>query len=97
MQVGDWGKRAVDLGTQDKKNIMPKLNLIPFDKDHLKDYLDRCIEYWRKQRDEEKNPTAQYYIDAFQSVRTTIFGETLPPTKGMPQPIDRRHPRWPTC
>lgn len=44
----------------------------------IKNYLDSCIVYWRKQRDEEGCEFAKYYIDAFQSVRNSIFDELLP-------------------
>lgn len=59
---------------------MVRLATIPFKKKEIKGYLDRCISFWRKKR-EEGDPMALYYIDAFQSVRTTLFGETLPVDK----------------
>lgn len=43
----------------------------------VKDYLDKCIKYWRKKRDEENCDYAKYYIDAFQSVRASVFGDVL--------------------
>ena len=50
-----------------------KDKLIPFTKEDVKAYLDRCIVYWR-----DKDPQwSEYYVDAFQSVRMTLFGETL--------------------
>lgn len=39
----------------------------------MQEYLDRCIMFWRK----DKHDYAKYYIDAFQSIRTSIFGEVL--------------------
>ena len=62
---------------------------IPFVKEIVKDYLDACIRYWRKEllktTDREKWDgreegvlRARCYIDAFQSVRDTLFGELLP-------------------
>jgi len=53
---------------------------IGFTKKEVKEYLDGCIRYWRKQRDEKGkySEIAVYYIDAFQSVRTSLFGELLP-------------------
>lgn len=56
-------------------------------KKEIKDYLDNCIRFWRKER--EKNvPNAHemtydsslcnHYIDAFQSIRMSIFDELLP-------------------
>ena len=47
---------------------------IPFTEEDVKNYLDKTIESWRKKKDDE---TAEYYIDAFQSVRTSLFGDTL--------------------
>lgn len=56
---------------------------IPFEKSEVKAYLDRCIVHWRNKRDKENDKQANYYIDAFQSVRETLFGETLPPNHGV--------------
>jgi len=60
-------------------------NTIPFDKETIMEYLDRSIKHWRSKKKialdggEEKLMTmAACYIDAFQSVRSTIFGELLP-------------------
>ncbi len=50
---------------------------VPFDKDEIKAYLDRCIVFWRERR-QQGDAVAKYYIDTFQSVRTSIFGELLP-------------------
>ncbi|WP_296880202.1 hypothetical protein [Thomasclavelia sp.] len=44
----------------------------------IKTYLDNCIRIWRRKRDKEKSEIAVYYIDCFQSVRCSIFGECLP-------------------
>lgn len=55
--------------------------------DWLREYLDGSIRAWRKMKDEAtgdaaqvamKRHTATCYVDAFQSVRTSVFGETLP-------------------
>ena len=64
---------------------------IPFTEEDIKGYLDGCIEHWRTKRDTDPSDTdadveehlklkemAPYYIDAFQSVRMTLFGELLP-------------------
>lgn len=56
---------------------------IGFTKREVKEYLDGCIRYWRNQRDNASERRdikvmATYYIDAFQSVRTSLFGELLP-------------------
>ena len=49
---------------------------IPFEKDAVKEYLDKNIRYWREQC--SKDPDfAYYYIDAYQSVRVSLFGELL--------------------
>lgn len=44
----------------------------------IKTYLDNCIRFWRRKRDEDKREYAIFYVDAFQSVRKSIFGELLP-------------------
>jgi hypothetical protein len=49
---------------------------IEFAEDDIKDYLDRCIVHWRDRLKEGYSPSV-YYIDAFQSMRMSIFGETL--------------------
>jgi len=64
---------------------------VPFTEGDVKSYLDKCIEYWRIKRDTvpadtdidadehlEFKKMAPYYIDAFQSVRMSLFGELLP-------------------
>lgn len=50
-------------------------NVVSFTPEAVKDYLDRCIRFWRKHQDEK---IKVFYIDAFQSVRVSLFGETLP-------------------
>ena len=56
--------------------MMPEvITTINFNEDDIKEYLDRCIRYWRQQK---TNSEAIYYIDAYQSMRTSIFGELLP-------------------
>lgn len=42
----------------------------------IKQYLDNCIVFWRNKRDKENSKIAPYYIDAFQSIRCSIFGKT---------------------
>ncbi len=56
---------------------------VPFTEIDVKAYLDRGIRAWRIKRDDQKNGLedrgiAVHYIDAYQSVRTSLFGETLP-------------------
>jgi hypothetical protein len=46
-------------------------------------YLDEAITYWRSCRDHpgatfDDVHTARCYVDAFQSVRTSLLGELLP-------------------
>lgn len=58
------------------------MGAIEFDKISVKKYLDNAIESWRNTRDDmsnskEKRLMAIYYIDAFQSVRTSFFGALL--------------------
>ena len=46
----------------------------------LKQYLDKSIRWWRKERDKsvgKEGMMAECYVDAFQSVRSTMLGETL--------------------
>ena len=55
-------------------------NTVPFEKEEIKGYLDRCIRKWRKiKADKELDSVAmaECYIDAFQSVRISLFGELL--------------------
>ena len=56
---------------------------VEFTEEAVKAYLDSAIRHWRKRRDEwaergQADYTACFYIDAVQSVRTSLFGETLP-------------------
>jgi hypothetical protein len=65
---------------------------VPFTENAVRDYLDGAIRGWRKKRDEkgEGSEVAVFYIDAFQSVRTSIFGETLPKDIVPAEPEDGR-------
>ncbi len=69
--VGDWHSKVVDA-------------------DALCEYLDHAIRAWRTEAVEAKNEegltapassrrhlTALCYVDAYQSVRASVFGETL--------------------
>ncbi len=58
--------------------------VIPFEKDLVKSYLDLNIASWRKrfedaERDNDivEKQIAVSYIDAYQSVRVSLFGELL--------------------
>jgi hypothetical protein len=48
----------------------------------LKSFLDNSIRYWRKKKQEAGTPnehlTASCYVDAYQSVRVSMFNEVLP-------------------
>lgn len=46
--------------------------------EEIKEYLDKCIRYWRDKRDKDGCEYAKYYIDAFQSIRMSIFDDLLP-------------------
>ena len=39
----------------------------------IADYLDESIRYWRNSKDH----SAIYYVDAFQSIRLSLFGREL--------------------
>jgi len=66
-------------------------DIVPFNKNDVMIYLDSCIEYWRKEKKsfeenmddgfwsmERNKIIAVCYIDAYQSVRVSLFGELLP-------------------
>jgi hypothetical protein len=55
----------------------------PLQQWEVREYLDAAVTLWRARRDalNEDDParhTARCYIDAFQSVRSSLLGETLP-------------------
>ena len=52
------------------------MNTIPLTENDIQEYLDKCINYWREKND-EGDERAVYYIDAFQSVRISLIGDTL--------------------
>lgn len=45
------------------------------DDTEVREYLDNAIRQWRKSNE----PFALYYVDAFQSARASLLGETLAP------------------
>lgn len=60
------------------------MDRIPFTEVDVTAYLDRMIAHWRKSKalseaggDEGGMMVANYYIDAFQSTRMSIFGALL--------------------
>ena len=44
------------------------------DREQALEYLDNCIRFWRK----DTRDIAASYVDAFQSVRISLFGKLLP-------------------
>jgi hypothetical protein len=59
------------------------MDTVKFTKKEVKNYLDSVIIFWRKQRDDKitrgiDNQQEVCYIDAYQSVRVSLFGEMLP-------------------
>jgi len=51
---------------------------IPFTRESVRDYLDNAITKWREVRDGgEEAPVAACYIDAYQSIRASLFRWTL--------------------
>lgn len=58
------------------------MNKLEFTEEAIKKYLDDCITLWRAEvrggGSIEGRTMAVYYVDAYQSVRSSIFGETLP-------------------
>jgi hypothetical protein len=62
------------------------MDTIPLDKESILGYLDECITTWRlKRRDaapgSEDELMAMCYVDAYQSVRASLFDELLPFTE----------------
>jgi len=60
-----------------------KPETVEFTQEAVKGYLDMCIHTWRRKRqdatsDDDEKQMAIYYVDAFQSVRVSLFGELLP-------------------
>ncbi|GAI84515.1 unnamed protein product [marine sediment metagenome] len=74
-------KRKILKGAQPKTDPGPKPDTIPINSTSIKEYLDGTIRRWRKNlkffKNEEDKLMAKHYIDAFQSVRVSLLGETL--------------------
>ncbi len=56
---------------------------IPLEREPILEYLDDAIVTWRNCRDDEdleqhERDKAVYYVDAFQAMRESFFGECLP-------------------
>lgn len=56
------------------------MKTIDFVEKDVKHYLDSCIRVWREKR-QNGDKFAVYYIDAYQSVRVSLFGSLLPAEK----------------
>lgn len=64
------------------------MSVVSFTPEAIRAYLDDAILHWRAIRDTDAEqllptprrakPLACVYIDAYQSVRTALFGECLP-------------------
>lgn len=59
---------------------------VRFTEQDVKNHLDKCIRFWRSKRDKksalnqrelEERDMAPFYIDAYQSVRVSLFGKVL--------------------
>lgn len=46
--------------------------VVEFDKENVKGYLDNAIDFWR---DKDDSDMAKHYVDAYQCVRDSLFGE----------------------
>ena len=62
-----------------------KEDCVKFDEENVTAFLDTLILYWRKKRencvhlaDTQGEMIAKCYIDAYQSVRVSLFGKLLP-------------------
>lgn len=57
------------------------MDKIPLEEQAVAEYLDDAIRSWRRRKQDaagEDRLVAECYIDAFQSVRTSLLGSTLP-------------------
>lgn len=68
--------------------------LVPWSRGNVRDHLDRCIRFWRIRKiradaggDEAGYTMAIHYVDAYQSVRSSLFGEVLPPEGAKPSAV----------
>jgi len=62
-------------------------SIVVFKKREVREYLDGLIMFWRNSRDEEiedleeeekyLKEISKYYIDAYQTVRLSLFGKML--------------------
>ena len=64
---------------------------VPFTEKDVKEYLDKVITHWRMC--DAPPGMASHYVDAFQSVRMSLFGELLPQEEITPgEPCDQEAP-----
>lgn len=61
------------LNEEDEEEKMTTNPTIKFTEESVKNYLDDCIKFWRK----DKRKISKYYIDAYQSMRISLFGKLL--------------------
>lgn len=76
VELADWFDE--DMRTSEETGT------VPFTEKDIKAYLDECIVFWRKKRanplikEQSRIRMAEHYVDAFQSVRVSLFGGLLP-------------------
>ena len=51
---------------------------VPFVPEEVKNYLDLCIRYNRREIFNGNQGYPTYYVDAYQSMRASLFNELLP-------------------
>lgn len=80
--------RGTTLTTEEETPVGPHIYLAVRTLD-IEEYLDDAITKWRELRedgDERDRRDAPCYIDAFQSVRSSLLGERLPCGERLPLP-----------
>ena len=70
----------MDMDTCASDGTVTPSTTVPFTEEAVKEYLDKCIERWRlaKCTELQEFQMKAHYVDAYQSVRVSIFGELLP-------------------
>jgi len=72
---------------------------VPLTEFHIKGYLDRCIEYWidksaklkkRERLNDEDIIKAEVYIEAYQAIRISLFGEKFIKKERKSEELPRR-------
>ncbi len=63
--------------------MAPKTAIVTLTRQEVQEYLDKCIESWRRNRDKARagsayHEMATHYVDAYQSARISLIGELLP-------------------